>query len=224
MAEINRLCAQYGVPIIEDAAEALGATYQGKPAGTLGWAGIFSFNGNKIITTSGGGMLVADDKALIDHARKLSQQAREPAPHYEHTEVGYNYRLSNILAAVGRAQLEVLPERVRQRRAIFSYYQETLADLPGVTFMPEAEWGMSNRWLTVIQIDPNVAGKDREQVRLALEEANIESRPVWKPMHCQPVFAQYPMYGGAVAEELFNHGLCLPSGTAMALESDGTGG
>ncbi len=215
MTRIEAICAEYGVPIVEDAAEALGATHGRKQAGTFGHAGIFSFNGNKIITTSGGGMLVSDDLGLITHARKLSQQAREPASHYEHTEIGYNYRLSNILAAVGRAQLEILPERVRQRRAVFDYYHEALHDLPGLTFMPEAEWGMSNRWLTVVQIDPQEAGTDREQVRLALEAANIEARPVWKPMHQQPIFAQYETYGGRVSEQLFANGLCLPSGSAL---------
>lgn len=215
MARLEAICAEYDVPIIEDAAEALGASHGEKQAGTFGRAGIFSFNGNKIITTSGGGMLVSDDADLIAHARKLSQQAREPAPHYQHTEIGYNYRLSNLLAAVGRAQLEVLPQRVQQKRAVFDYYRESLHDLPGLTFMPEAEWGMSNRWLTVVQIDPQQAGLGREQVRLALEKENIESRPVWKPMHCQPVFSPYPSYGGATSEQLFADGLCLPSGTAM---------
>ena len=215
MARLEAICAEYNVPIIEDAAEALGASHGDRQAGTFGHTGIFSFNGNKIITTSGGGMLVSDDADLIAHARKLSQQAREPAPHYEHTEIGYNYRLSNLLAAVGRAQLEVLPQRVQQKRAIFDYYRESLHDLPGLTFMPEAEWGMSNRWLTVVQIDSQQAGLNREQVRLALEKQNIESRPVWKPMHCQPIFTPYPSYGGAVSEQLFADGLCLPSGTAM---------
>ena len=208
-------CREHGVPLIEDAAEALGASYKERAPGTLGETGIFSFNGNKIITTSGGGMLVSDDKALIDHARRLATQARDPAPHYQHSEIGYNYRMSNILAGVGRGQLRVLPERVAKRREIFGYYEETLGNQPGVSFMPEAPWGVSNRWLTVLTIDPAQFGADREQVRLALEAENIEARPVWKPMHLQPVFAHYESVGGAVAESLFQHGLCLPSGSSL---------
>jgi dTDP-4-amino-4,6-dideoxygalactose transaminase len=208
-------CRQYDVPLIEDAAEALGATYQGRSPGTFGHAGIFSFNGNKIITTSGGGMLVADDREFIDHARKLATQARDPAPHYQHSEIGYNYRLSNILAGVGRAQLQVLPERVQARRRNFAFYQEALGHLAGIGFMPEAAWGCHNRWLTVILIDPTRFGADREAVRLALEAENIEARPVWKPMHRQPVFAAYECVGGAVAEALFRDGLCLPSGSNL---------
>jgi len=216
---IEAICAKYEIPLIEDAAEALGATYKGRQAGSFGKAGIFSFNGNKIITTSGGGMLVSNDEGLIQHARKLATQARDPAPHYEHSEIGYNYRMSNILAAIGRGQLRVLEERVRRKREIFEYYQKALGDLPGISFMPEAPWGRSNRWLTVITIDPKEAGVSREDVRLALEKENIESRPVWKPMHLQPVFRGCEVYGGKVAEELFEKGLCLPSGTAMT-ESD----
>jgi dTDP-4-amino-4,6-dideoxygalactose transaminase len=209
------LCQRYEVPLIEDAAEALGATYQGRAPGTFGRAGIFSFNGNKIITTSGGGMLVSGDEQLIGHARKLSTQARDPAPHYQHSEIGYNYRLSNVLAAIGRAQLEVLPQRVAARRAIFEAYMRGLGDLPGLGFMPEAPWGRSNRWLTVITVDPQAFGADREAVRQALEADNIESRPTWKPMHLQPVFGCYETLGGAVAEALFDHGLCLPSGSSL---------
>ncbi len=208
-------CQQYDVPLIEDAAEALGATYKGKTPGTYGRAGIFSFNGNKIITTSGGGMLVSDDEALISHARKLATQARDPAPHYQHSEIGYNYRMSNILAGIGRGQLQVLEERVQARRANFAFYQEELSDLPGIAFMPEAPWGRHSRWLTVIIIDPAQFGADRETVRLALEAANIEARPVWKPMHMQPVFAGYDVVGGSVAESLFANGLCLPSGSNL---------
>lgn len=215
MQPILELCQQYQVPVIEDAAEALGSTYRGQAAGTLGYAGFYSFNGNKIITTSGGGMLVSADKTFIDHARKLSTQARDQAPHYQHSEIGYNYRLSNVLAAIGRGQLELLEERVQARRRNFEFYQETLGHLPGLFFMPEAEWGRSNRWLTVVQIDPAVFGLDREQIRLALETENIESRPVWKPMHLQPVFAPYEIFGGRVAETLFNNGLCLPSGSSL---------
>jgi len=214
-------------------------------AGVGARAAVFSFNGNKIITTSGGGMLASDDKELIDHARKLSQQAREDFPHYEHEEIGYNYRMSNILAAIGRGQLRVLDERVKKKREIFEYYQKALAGIPGIEFMPEAPWSRSNRWLTVILITPAEFGVDRETIRLALEAENIEARPVWKPMHMQPVFdvlgrkaqgtrrkaqgsrlkaeqkkERYKarVVGGEVAEDLFERGLCLPSGTAMTKE------
>ena len=203
------------MPLIEDAAEALGASYKGRTPGTFGKAGIFSFNGNKIITTSGGGMLVSPDGDFIAHARKLATQARDPAPHYEHSEIGYNYRLSNVLAAIGRAQLQVLEERVLARRRNFAYYQQHLGDLPGIAFMPEAPWGRATRWLTVVTIDPDQFGADREAVRLALEAENIEARPVWKPMHLQPVFADCEVVGGAVAEAIFRHGLCLPSGSNL---------
>ncbi len=212
---ILAICARYEITVIEDAAEALGATYRGRSPGTLGWAGIFSFNGNKIITTSGGGMLVSADVAFIEHARKLATQARDPAPHYQHSEIGYNYRLSNVLAAIGRGQLQVLAERVRRKRKICETYRQLLGDLPGVSFMPEAPWGCATRWLTVITVDPAQFGATREDVRLALEAEDIESRPLWKPMHLQPVFRDCEVVGGAVAEALFRDGLCLPSGTAM---------
>ncbi len=249
---ILQICAPYGVPVVVDAAEALGAKYrktcnpeipaaQDKHgyvhAGTGAKAAIFSFNGNKIITTSGGGMLVSDDLHLIEQARFLSQQARDPAPHYEHSQIGYNYRMSNIVAAIGRGQLRVLDERVERKRKIFNCYQEALGVLPGIQFMPEAHYGRSTRWLTAILIDPDEFGADRETVRLALEEHNIESRPLWKPMHLQPVFtaagatrsagagggksgpesASYKVRvaGGRVSEYLFERGLCLPSGTQM---------
>ena len=218
-ANIDRIlaiCNAYGVPLIEDAAEALGATYRGRSPGVFGKAGIFSFNGNKIITTSGGGMLVSDDAELIAHARKLATQARDPAPHYQHSEIGYNYRLSNVLAGIGRAQLQVLEDRVRRKREIFEAYRRALGDLPGLDFMPEAPWGRATRWLTVLTIDPEAFGATREDVRLALEAENIESRPLWKPMHMQPVFAECEVIGGGVAEKLFDLGLCLPSGTAMS--------
>ena len=208
-------CTHYDVPLIEDAAEALGATYKGLAPGVFGVMGAFSFNGNKIITTSGGGMLISADGDLIAHARKLATQAREPAPHYEHREIGYNYRLSNVLAAIGRGQLEVLQERVSSRWRNFAYYQRMLGDLPGLAFMPEAPWGRCTRWLTIITVDPARFGADRETIRLALEAANIEARPVWKPMHLQPVFSRYESVHGAVAADLFDRGLCLPSGAAM---------
>jgi len=212
---VLELCQRYGIALVEDAAEALGATYYGKAPGTFGLAGIFSFNGNKIITTSGGGMLVSHDERLIAHARKLATQAREPFPYYEHAEVGYNYRMSNLLAAVGRAQLRTLEQRVQKRRWIFDQYRLRLQNLPGIQFMPEAPWGQCSRWLSVILIDSNEFGATPETVRLALEAENIEARPVWKPLHSQPVFVGYEVVGGAVAEDLFRRGLCLPSGTGM---------
>jgi dTDP-4-amino-4,6-dideoxygalactose transaminase len=212
---INKICSAYDIPVLADSAEALGATYKDRCAGAGAKAAIYSFNGNKIITTSGGGMLASDDEALISQARFWSQQARDPAPHYEHTQVGYNYRLSNVLAAIGRGQLRVLDERVQKKRWIFDYYRDALSNLPGIEFMPEADFGRSTRWLTVILITPKTFGADNEAVRLALEEQNIESRPVWKPMHLQPVFKGIPMRGGSLCEDLFLRGLCLPSGTAM---------
>lgn len=215
LAPIVDLCDQYGVALIEDAAEALGATYQGQPPGTFGTAGVFSLNGNKIITASGGGMLVTDDEALAAHARKLATQAREPTPHYEHTEIGYNYRMSNVLAGIGRGQLRVLGERVEACRRNFALYHERLSDLPGIDFMPEASWGRHTRWLTCLTIDPDAFGADREAVRLALNAENIEARPAWKPMHLQPVFRGCEVVGGRVAERLFERGLCLPSGSSL---------
>ena len=217
-ADLDRICAacrRYEVPLVEDAAEALGAIYKGRAPGTFGTVGTFSFNGNMIITTSGGGMLVSEDKALVEHAVKLATQARDPAPHYEHSEVGYNYRLSNVLAGIGRGQLRVLEDRVAARRANFEYYARRLGDLPGIGFMPDAGWGRHTRWLTVVTIDPATFGADREAVRVALEAENIEARPVWKPMHRQPVFAAFERVGGAVADELFRVGLCLPSGSNL---------
>lgn len=215
---IQELCREYGVPIIEDAAEALGATYQGQSAGQFGDISCFSFNGNKIITTSGGGMLMCRQGAWADKARFLATQARDPAPHYEHTHVGYNYRLSNLLAAVGRGQLQVLPDRVARRRANFAYYEQHLSDLPGISFMPEFPGSVSSRWLTAILIDPVLFGADRETVRLALEAENIESRPLWKPMHMQPVFASFRARGGTVSAQFFAQGLCLPSGSSLTLD------
>ncbi len=209
------LCERYGVTLVEDAAEALGATYKGRSPGVFGTSGIFSFNGNKIITTSGGGMLVTDDEALAAHARKLATQARDEAPHYEHSEVGFNYRMSNVLAGIGRGQLRQLEDRVQARRRIFETYRRELGELPGVEFMPEAPWGRHTRWLTCLTIDPEAAGTDREEVRLALEADNVEARPLWKPMHLQPAYSKYETVGGSVGEELFRVGLCLPSGSAM---------
>ena len=212
---ILEICAPYAIPVIVDAAEALGATYKGRGAGAGAKAAVFSFNGNKIITTSGGGMLTSEDKEFITRIRFLSQQARDEAPHYEHSQIGFNYRMSNILAAVGRGQLRVLEERLATKRRIFERYKSLLAGVQGIDFMPEAEYGKSNRWLTVVLIAPEKFGADREVVRLALEAMNIEARPVWKPMHMQPVFANCKCVGGKVAELLFQRGLCLPSGTSM---------
>jgi pyridoxal phosphate-dependent aminotransferase EpsN len=212
---IVALCDRYGVPLVEDAAEALGATCRGRMCGGFGRLAVFSFNGNKIITTSGGGMLVTHDQAAAERARHLATQARDPAPHYEHSRIGYNYRLSNVLAAIGRGQLKTLADRVARRRAVFRRYVEGLADLPGVSFMPEASYGRSTRWLTCLLIDPLAFGADRESVRLALEREDIEARPAWKPMHRQPVFAGAPMFGGSVSEGIFRDGLCLPSGSNL---------
>lgn len=215
MEAIMAICDQYSVIVIEDAAEALGSHFGEQHPGTFGKIGIFSFNGNKIITTSGGGMLVSDDKAIVDHARKLATQAREPVAHYEHTEIGYNYRLSNVLAAVGIGQMNVLEDRVHRKREIFDYYREHLGHIPGLTFVDEVPNGRHTRWLSVMLVDADEFGVDREQIRLALEEHNIESRPLWKPMHLQPIFEEYEVVGGAVAESLFDQGLCLPCGTAL---------
>jgi len=215
---IKQLCEKYGVALIEDAAEALGAIYKDKAPGTLGQVGIFSFNGNKIITTSGGGMLVSDDEELIKKARFWATQARDPAVHYEHSELGYNYRMSNVLAAIGRGQLQILADRVDAKRMIFQKYFDELHDLPGVEFMPEPSYGRATRWLTCLTIDPDKAQIDRDDIMTALEAENIESRPTWKPMHLQPLYKGYEIIGGKVSEQLFKNGLCLPSGTAMGSE------
>jgi len=252
LERILEVCRPFGIPVVVDAAEALGAQYRRRAgsaaepwlhAGVGAKAAVFSFNGNKIITTSGGGMLASDDEAFIEQARFLSQQARDPASHYEHSQIGYNYRMSNIVAAVGLGQLRVLNDRVEQKRRISEFYQNALSNLPGINFMPEPAYARSTRWLTVILIDPNEFGADRESVRLALEAENIESRPLWKPMHLQPVFRteksrlrsedgrsrqgrqsqwnlpsvryEARVVGSAVSEFLFEKGLCLPSGTQM---------
>lgn len=212
---LRNLCDEYGIPLIIDAAESVGSLYQGKHAGNGARCAAFSFNGNKIITSSGGGILASDDKRLIDEARFLSQQARDPAPHYEHSTYGYNYRMSNIVAAIGRAQLEVIESRVARRRAIAARYEAALGTVPGIRFMPEMGYGRHTRWLTVILVDPQLSGVSREDIRLGLEKENIESRPVWKPMHLQPLFAGAAIVGGQVSERLFETGLCLPSGSDM---------
>jgi dTDP-4-amino-4,6-dideoxygalactose transaminase len=209
-------CERYGVPVIEDAAEALGATYAGRPAGTLGAIGVFSFNGNKMITTSGGGMLVSNRREWAARARHLATQACDPAPYYEHSEIGFNYRLSNLLAAIGRGQLRRLPEMVQRCREINLQYRQTLAHLPGLAFMPNARFGEPTNWLTVITIDEQEFGASSEEVRKRLARHDILARPAWKPMHLQPVFAEAPVRGGAVAELIFRTGVCLPSGSGMS--------
>jgi dTDP-4-amino-4,6-dideoxygalactose transaminase len=213
---LRRICASRDVLLVQDAAESLGSTYRDAPAGGQGDLALFSFNGNKVITTSGGGMLVSSNEEWVEHARKLSTQAREPAPHYEHKEIGFNYRLSNLLAAVGRAQLEALPARLKSRRRINDRYRELLAGQPGISFMPEAGYGRGNCWLTCILVEPDEAGADREAIRLALEAEDIESRPLWKPMHLQPFYRDAPTVGGSVSASLFERGLCLPSGSALS--------
>ncbi|MCE9609371.1 MAG: aminotransferase class I/II-fold pyridoxal phosphate-dependent enzyme [Chthoniobacter sp.] len=212
---ILAVCAHYGVPVVQDSAEALGATYKGAPAGSQAACAIFSFNGNKIITTSGGGMLVARDPEFTARARFLATQARDPAPHYQHSTIGFNYRMSNVLAGIGRGQLRVLPQRVAARRRNYEYYRAVLGAVPGIRLMPKAPHGEPNCWLTCITIDPAVFGATREDVRLALDAENIESRPVWKPLHLQPVFAGSRVRGGAVSEAAFADGLCLPSGSSL---------
>ena len=216
-ARLVPIADKYGVPILEDAAEALGATCHGRPAGSFGHMAVFSFNGNKIITTSGGGALVSADRKVVDRARFLATQAREPAPHYEHQHIGFNYRLSNLLAAVGRGQLEVLADRIAARRANHDFYAKALGDLPGVTFSPRAPWGDSICWLSCLQIDPKT-GVSPERIRTVLAREGIEARPLWKPMHLQPVFQTHEMFGGEVSAELFERGLCLPSGSSLKPE------
>lgn len=215
---ILKACLEFDVPVIEDAAEALGASYKGKMCGSFGKMGVLSFNGNKIITASGGGMLMSDDESLIERARFLATQARDAAPHYQHSNIGYNYRMSNILAAIGRGQFRALEDRIAARGKIFNYYKAGLGDLPGIKFMPEAAYGSPNHWLTCVTVDEKEFGATREEIRLALESENIESRPVWKPLHMQPVFAACRARGGVVAEDIFERGLCLPSGSNLAVE------
>ncbi|MED4651392.1 aminotransferase class I/II-fold pyridoxal phosphate-dependent enzyme [Bacillus pseudomycoides] len=222
MDEIMDVCDKYGVLVVEDSAESLGTIYKGKQTGSFGKFGIFSFNGNKIITTSGGGMLVSNDEVAIQKARFLSTQARDPAVHYEHSHIGYNYRMSNIVAGVGRAQLEVLNNRVQARRDIFTRYKTALGELPGITFMPEFEDAVPNRWLSTLLIDEKVTGVTYLDVLEALAAQNIEARPVWKPLHRQPVFAgsKYYTHGDtdSISDKLFSQGLCLPSGSSMTVE------
>lgn len=213
--EIHEIAAAYEIPILEDAAEALGSHYHNQKCGTLGTISILSFNGNKIITTSGGGALVAHEEALKNKAIFLATQARDEAPHYQHSHIGYNYRMSNVVAGIGRGQMEVLENRVKARRANFEFYKKHLGELPGLYFLPEPENSFSNRWLSTVLIDSAEFGEDAAAVRQRLEKLNIETRPLWKPMHLQPVFEKYPYYGESVAETLFETGLCLPSGSNL---------
>lgn len=211
-------CAEYDVPVLEDAAEALGTLYKGRQVGSRSPIGIFSFNGNKIITTSGGGMLSSPNRAWVEKARFWSQQARDPGVAYEHTEVGFNYRMSNVLAGVGRGQLEVLEDRVEQRRAVAHRYREAFADLAGLELMPQAPYGRHTNWLSCFLVEESLLGCSRDAIIAALQKENIEARPVWKPMHLQPLFADAPRYGGAVAEDLFARGICLPSSSSLSAD------
>lgn len=218
MAELIAISEKYGIPIIEDAAEAIGSEYKNKKMGSFGMLGILSFNGNKIITTSAGGALLSNNKDYIEKAKFLATQARDPAPHYQHSEIGYNYRMSNVLAAIGRGQLRVLNERVKQRRSNFKFYQNHFSAVVGFSFQPELKESFSNRWLTTLTIESCLTnGINREDVRLALEKENIESRPLWKPMHLQPVFKDAPQYVNGTSDKLFENGLCLPSGSNLSI-------
>ncbi len=215
MDRIMEIANRYEVPVVEDAAEALGSSYKGKKLGSFGDISILSFNGNKIITTSGGGALVSTNEAWVKKARFLATQARDPAPHYQHSQIGYNYRMSNICAGIGRGQMDVLDERVAKRRSNFAFYTISLANLDAIRFLEEpGEEFHSNRWLTTVLIE-ETGGFSREDIRLGLEQDNIESRPLWKPMHLQPIFAGAPFYGGGTSERLFEKGLCLPSGSNL---------
>lgn len=218
MDEINIIARRYDIPVLEDAAEALGSSINGRRCGTFADISILSFNGNKIITTSGGGALVSANEAVVKDARFLATQARDEAPHYQHSRIGYNYRMSNLCAGVGRGQMHVLADRVAKRRDIYGQYHKLLSGRSGISFTEEPAGFFSNRWLSTLLIDPAMAGASREDLRLALEKENIESRPLWKPMHLQPVFEGSPFYGNGVSEQLFANGLCLPSGSNMTDE------
>jgi pyridoxal phosphate-dependent aminotransferase EpsN len=208
--------------VVEDAAEAMGSTYKGKACGTLGKFGVYSFNGNKIITTSGGGMLLSDDAEALEKALFWATQARDPAPWYQHSEMGYNYRMSNVVAGIGRGQLTVLDDRVKARREVFKRYKEALRDIPGVGFMPEASYGQANRWLTVMTLESNQTSITPMQIIEALEAENIEARPVWKPMHLQPLFAECMYFthedNVSISDRLFSSGVCLPSGSSLSVD------
>jgi dTDP-4-amino-4,6-dideoxygalactose transaminase len=217
MDEIVAIAKKYEIAIVEDAAEALGSTLNGKACGTFGELGVLSFNGNKIITTSGGGALISNDEGVIQKARFLATQARDQAPHYQHSHIGYNYRMSNISAGIGRGQMLVLQDRVNQRRKNFEFYTELFKDVKGIRVLEEPSGAYSNRWLSCILVEPTeTGGISREDIRLALEKENIECRPLWKPMHLQPIFETTPFFGGRIAEDLFEKGLCLPSGSNLS--------
>ncbi len=217
MEEIMSIASKYEIPMIEDAAEALGSSIDGKACGTFGQLGVLSFNGNKIITTSGGGALISESEEYINKARFLATQARDNAPHYQHSQIGYNYRMSNICASIGRGQMLVLNDRVNQRRSNFEFYKKGFAPLEGISFVNELPGFNANRWLTCILVDPlKTGGKTREDIRISLEKENIECRPLWKPMHLQPIFENYPFYGDGTSEKLFEQGLCLPSGSNLS--------
>jgi len=218
MDPILEICRRHDVPVVEDAAEALGALYKGRPCGSMGEVAAFSFNGNKIITTTGGGMLAARRREWVDKARFWSTQARDAGIAYHHTEMGYNYRMSNVLAGIGRGQLEVLDERIRQRRAVAFRYRDAFADLPGVTFMPQAPYGLHTNWLSCFLVDEQRCGAGRDEVIAALAALDIEARPLWKPMHLQPLYARCERHGGDVAAGLFRRGICLPSSSSLPLE------
>lgn len=215
--KIMEISNYYNIPVIEDAAEALGSRFDGKPVGSFGVIGVFSFNGNKIITTSGGGALVSNDKKIVEKARFLATQARDKAPHYQHSQIGYNYRMSNIVAGIGRGQMEVIDKRIEQRRNNFFSYRDELENIDGITFCmePDSKY-FSNRWLTTILIDPVLTGITREEIKASMDNEDIETRPLWKPMHMQPIFSTYPAYLNGTSEELFHKGLCLPSGSNMS--------
>lgn len=221
MDPILETCARHGVPVLEDAAEALGSTYRGRLAGTMGAVSAFSFNGNKIITTTGGGMLVAHRKEDVERARFWSTQARDPAVAYEHTQLGYNYRMSNVLAGIGRGQLEVLDRRVEQRRAVAFRYRDAFADLPGLELMPQAPYGLHTNWLSCFLVDEPRLGASRDQIIAALAAEDIEARPLWKPMHLQPLHRSAECVGGEVAADLFRRGLCLPSSSSLSPDDQG---
>lgn len=219
MDEIISIAERWSIPVIEDAAEAIGSRFDGKPLGSIGKMGVLSFNGNKMITTSGGGALISDDKALIDRARFLATQARDDAPHYQHSEIGYNYRLSNVLAGIGRGQMEVVDDWIERTRKNFDFYNKNLSNLPGIKLLLEpSNQFFSNRWLTTILIDPKKSGVAKEMVWEELEKDNIETRFLWKPMHMQPVFQKSPSFTNGVSEKLFNLGLCLPSGSSLSVK------
>jgi dTDP-4-amino-4,6-dideoxygalactose transaminase len=219
ITQIRSIANHYNIPIIEDAAEALGSSFRGEKCGTMGDLCIISFNGNKIITTSGGGALISKNEDYIKKARFLATQAKDDAPHYQHSQIGYNYRMSNIIAGIGRGQLTVIEDRIQSRRDNHDFYLEKLKDINGISVLTERQGAFSNYWLTTILVDPSkTGGKTREDIRMALEKENIESRPLWKPMHLQPVFAHCPAYVDGTSEKLFNNGLCLPSGSNLTIE------